>query len=351
MTDKNKLQIDPELLKSGDTKKDASDSGSGKLSAETPADNAKLKSFYALDKNQWHSLEGAFALVDKDRGEDLAFDSRGRAGAKQEEKVVERTLLAQNTAMNIVPPELEEASITILPEGKTKPPLMVPMGVREFIDRYDDPLPNSYHHSKSLSEGHPEKSPMLEDIVDRMLSVPWSNKIKLNYSEKLPYSYYDGAKSTINVVPSSDSTRMLQETANNAWYATHQFLDALYDRKLPQDDYVKTKVRIEVEALKAADAIRKEVTGDKGAPVKFQYRNEHGQVELLDVRDYLQNHSDKDLAEFIRKAGHTDQKHPSYGALHESGYKNYLHHFDANKSIIEQLLRRWVQNGGKRQEL
>jgi hypothetical protein len=161
-----------------------------------------------------------------------------------------------------------------------------------------------------LSEGHPEKSPMLEDIVDRMLSVPWSNKIKLNYSEKLPYSYYDGAKSTINVVPSSDSTRMLQETANNAWYATHQFLDALYDRKLPQDDYVKTKVRIEVEALKAADAIRKEVTGDKGAPVKFQYRNEHGQVELLDVRDYLQNHSDKDLAEFIRKAGHTDQSIP-----------------------------------------
>lgn len=337
MSDKNKLQIDPELLKRDDSQKKTGEVGSSKVSPETPVDNAKIKSFYALDKNQWHSQEGAFALIDKEK--------------EQKDKDKEKTLFTQNTAMNHVPRELEEASITLLPEGKTKPPPMVPMGVRDFLDKYDDPLANSYHHSKSLSSGHPEKSPTLEDIVDRMLSVPWSNKIKLNYNEKLSYSYYDGAKSTINVLPGKDATRMLQETANNAWYATHQFLDALYDRKLPQEDYVKTKVMIEVEALKAADAIRQEATGDKGAPVKFQYRNDHGQIELLDVREYLKEHSDRELGAFIRQARHTDERHATYGALHESNYKNYLYHFDANKTIIEQLLRRWVQGGGKRQEL
>jgi len=124
------------------------------------------------------------------------------------------------------------------------------------------PFADAYNHSKALKPGEKGKSPTLETIVDRVLSVPWANQLKVKIDHWSDNSHYDNEHNRLTIKPYEDKGKLVQEAGHESFHASHQFLGTLYNgnKPLEKESFVRTFVSGEADSVIAEIKLKKELS-------------------------------------------------------------------------------------------
>ncbi len=244
-----------------------------------------------------------------------------------------------------------EAHADKAPEAQKKSPLPVgqEIGLLDFFHKYSSPFADAYNDSKALKPGTPGKSPTLEAIVDRMMEVPWADKLKVVLDPRADNSEYRAEKSTLVIAPRANLQKMVEESGHEGFHSSHQYLFRLFGGKmLDRQAYASLKVGGEVDGVIAEICIKKEIGRSTDRPISFQ---EKGKKESTNLEEIYAKQGREGLHKFLYSAVSSNSAQLPYGQHHLTYYERYRENFDRNKKNVEAILNTWETRGHKREDL
>lgn len=210
---------------------------------------------------------------------------------------------------------------------------------------YSSPFADAYNRSKALKPGERGKSPTLEAIVDRMMSVPWANQLKVRIDNHATNSVYRDSENTLVISPNSDPTKYLQNAGHEAYHASHQYLSKLYGEKMPtKEQFVEVKVNSEVDAFISEMAIRHELGAKESEPVNFTEDKWPLVDTVVNLEEMYKRRGREALFDYLKDAKPGFFK-PSYGEHFANSYEQYSKAFEADRASAVELIKKWQLAG------
>ena len=317
------MRIRPEILNLTEAKTEPDS-----LKAEGLVSNARVKAAYELNDNQWHSAEGAFALVD-DRVK-VAFDSKVRPAEYLEQKA----------------PEVQRAGEQRV-GSRPAAPLDLALPLEKFLQDFSSPLADSYRRSHALPPGADGKSPALERLVDHLRAVPWAGQLQVKISDSVSACQYDPKTSTLTLKRRENPLLATEEAAREIYHAGHQHLGALYGKgMLNKEDYVQIKIYEEVDGFLAQMAVREECSKGKTPPVSYDTPTFFGGPKTTNLEELRAHAGREGLFKFLCTARPAEGAEEPLYLRHSKNFGQYSAHFDRDKEIATAMLKQWRQSGG-----
>jgi len=224
------------------------------------------------------------------------------------------------------------------------------LNLKQLLNDYKTPFIDAYEQSRHLEDGEPGKSKTLEEVVDRLKACPWADQVFVDFKFKPDNPEYSNQKSTITIDTSDSPQKQIENFAHEAFHATHQFLSKQYDNgKLSQKEFVDTWLNGEVSSMQVEAKVHQELKLSGEEP-KFKFVND-GQLGSIKVADFVKEHGEDGLKEFLRSHQPTGRNAEPYGQHYAKAYGDYLKFFDQNKPGVDKLLETWVNSKHKRDQL
>lgn len=250
---------------------------------------------------------------------------------------------------------LDKVTIAEKPREKLIPKDGDDLTLKQILNDYKTPFIDVYERSKQLKRGESGKSKTLEDVVDRLKTIPWAHPpapfpIHIKFNSKAANPEYDNKTSTISIRPQDSHAKQIENFAHEGFHATHQFLSKLYDHGVStKDAFVNIWLDGEVESMLTEVRVYRELEL-KGCSPQFHFIRD-GREDHLDIQEYVNQHGKAGLREFLRTAQPTGQGAKPYGQHYADFYDSYKQNFKQNKPAVEKYIRQWLQSGHRREDI
>jgi len=223
------------------------------------------------------------------------------------------------------------------------------IGLLDFFHKYSSPFADAYCSSKALKPGAQGKSATLEAIVDRMMAVPWADKLKVKLDPGADNSEYRAEKSTLVLAPRANGHKMVEEAGHEGFHSSHQYLFRLFGGKLlDKQTYANLKVDGEVDGVIAEVSIKREMGSSHERPISFQ---EKGKKDPTNLEEIYARQGREGLHNFLYNAVSSNPAQLPYGQHHLTFYERYKENFEENRRSVEAILNIWEKGGHKREDL
>lgn len=218
--------------------------------------------------------------------------------------------------------------------------------LKQILEDYKTPFIDAYERSKCLNDEQPGKSKTLEQVVDRLKAVPWTDQIRVKFDSKADNTEYRNADSTIVIRPQDRPDQQIENFAHEAYHASHQFMSKLYDHgKLNKQDFVNTWLQGEVNAMLTETRVFNEL-GRKGEPPNFNYVRSDGKPDSINIEQYVKETGEQGLREFLRANQPQGRSATPYGQHYAGFYDSYISNLEQNKTVV-QYIKKWLVRGGR----
>lgn len=197
--------------------------------------------------------------------------------------------------------------------------------LKEILEAYKTPFMDAYEHSKHLKDGDTGKSKTLEQIVDRLKSCPWADRIRVSFDSRVGNPEYDPVKSTITIRPQDSPADQIELFVHEGFHSTHQALKEMYmgEKPLEPKQYAEVLGSLEARSFQAEIGVHNELTAKMGAgPVSYEWRNSKNEPQP--TKNLGQVYAEKGLdglKHFVLDEAFTDMKFD--GKPHSWNYRTY----------------------------
>ena len=276
-------------------------------------------------------------------------------------------LLAQIAQDGYIVENSQDKPVLVAEKPTTKPKLEPkdgqPVKLEAIIKDYKTPFTEAFENSKQLKNGENGKLEMLEETMRRLHSVPWKEKLDVQFDPTARNPEYNPVSSVITINPKHGRERQIEEFVHEGFHATHQGIGALYINKAKPasfDDYFKERANGEVGSFIAEIKVNAELKNPK--PVEFEHvvngesvianlsdvYKKHGEeglrTFLLDAKPVLYNKQGIAQVDFFQKL----RTNETYREHYEKSYKDYVNTFEEAKPQAGAVLKEYQkQNPGK----
>ncbi len=220
------------------------------------------------------------------------------------------------------------------------------ISLSEFLKNYKTPFIDAYHRSKQLNDGQQGKSKTLEQIFERLLSCPWTDKLKVRFDSNSPNTEYNNAENTITLSLKQPASRQIEIFCHEGFHATHQALTALYLNGPVHslEKFQKIRANLEIGAFIAELNVHEELTkymaGAK--PVTYEWINHEGrQQPSIDLSSLFRDKGIEGLRRFIiddariKTNNNGELGIATYGEQFGASHAKYLAGYSESMKILQ----------------
>jgi hypothetical protein len=239
---------------------------------------------------------------------------------------------------------------------KLEPKEGQPVKLETVLSNYRTPFTEAFEQSKQMKKGETGKLEMLEETMRRLHSVPWKEKLDVNFDPKARNPEYNPVSSVITINTKHGTERQIEEFVHEGFHATHQGIGALYINKakpVSSEDYFNERANGEVGSFIAEIKVNAELKNPK--PVEFEHVV-NGESVIVNLSELYKKHGEEGLRTFLLDAkpvlynkqgiAQVDlfqklQTGETYREHYEKSYKTYVNTFDEAKPQAGAVLKEY----------